>query len=152
MPRITKKQMDAMLAAGNVEVTPATRKPPAKSAPSEPVKVVRLDMPPSTNNLFLSRGRKRIKTPEYRQWIKDNEGEARRLTPPAKYPVRVCWALCGKVNRSRDGANTEKAFCDLLVSVGVLKGDSLKYVVGERWDYQPSDEEQHILVWIEEVG
>jgi hypothetical protein len=120
-------------------------------ASGETVSVVRFDMAPSTNNLFITSGRRRVKSPDYRAWIEANTAEAKRLAKPSKYPVRVCWSLCGKVNQARDGANTEKAATDLLVSVGVLAGDSLKYVAGERWDYRPSDEPEYMLVWLEEI-
>lgn len=140
-----------MIAEGTAEVVSATRLPATSAKANETRNVVRLTMPPSTNNLFLSRGKKRIKTPEYRAWIDENIAAATKLKPPTKYPVRVCWTLCGKVNEQRDGANTEKASVDLLVALKVLAGDSLKYVCGETWDYKPSEDEQHIMIWWEEI-
>jgi hypothetical protein len=128
-------------------VEDAARRPPQLDRPP----VVRFDKPPTTNNLFLSAGRKRVKTPEYRAWIERNKGEAARLAPPSKFPVRACYRLCGKFNTAADGANYEKPTIDLLVSVGVLPDDKLKYVTGGRWEYAPSSDEPHVLVWLEVI-
>lgn len=112
---------------------------------------VRFTKPPTVNNLFLTAGRKRVKTPEYRAWIDRNKAEAGRMSRPVSFPVRACYRLCGKFNVRADGANYEKPVIDLLVSEGVLPDDKLKYVTGGRWEYSPSSEEPHVIVWLEQV-
>ena len=124
--------------------TPADQPQP----PAAPT--VRLGLPPSGNNLFLNvPGRGRVKTPEYRAWIAANEATAKTLPPPVKYPVRVCYRLCGKVFRARDGFNCEKPLTDLLVSVKVLENDNLTRVTGGRWEYEPSATPPFVLMWLE---
>jgi Holliday junction resolvase RusA-like endonuclease len=97
------------------------------------------------------RGRGRVKSKQYRQWVEDNEHAAGALNTPTKFPVKVCLKVCGKVNVRRDLDNIIKPCIDLLVSTGVLPGDSVKYVTGGQWSYQPGDCEPFVLVWWEEV-
>lgn len=113
---------------------------------------VRFTIPPSVNALYFNkRGVGRVKTPDYSKWIKANSSAARTLRPPAKYPVRFCYKLCGKINRSRDGDNVSKAIQDILVAEKVLEKDSLMCVTGGRWEYAPSDDDPHVIVWLEEI-
>lgn len=90
--------------------------------------VVALPHPPSANNLFVTMGRRRFKSPEYRAWLDIARPLAMCLRPPAKYPCGVTIVIAGPVNMQRDAANFEKAVTDCLVSVGALAGDSLKHV------------------------
>lgn len=103
-----------------------------------PAGPVELTLPPSTNNLFLTAGRRRVKTPEYRAWIEANAAAARRVPrpdppPSLDHPVRVVTTVYGNkgFRRSRDVANVEKPVTDLLVSVGVLVDDSVMAGVWE---------------------
>lgn len=122
--------------------------PPGRKATSPSA---RFTKPPTVNNLFLTAGRKRVKTPEYRAWIERNKVEAGRMSRPERFPVRACYRLCGKFNVRSDGANYEKPVVDLLVSEKVLPDDKLKYVTGGRWEYCPSSEEPHVIVWLEVI-
>lgn len=111
-----------------------------------------LSLPPSTNNLFMNaKGRGRVKSKQYREWIEDNGHAAGSLKTPDRFPVRVCLKVGGKLNVRRDLDNLIKPCLDLLVSVGVLPDDSWKYVTGGRWEYQPGECDPFVLVWWEEV-
>lgn len=112
---------------------------------------VELPVPPSTNNLFASaKGtRRRFITAEYRAWKELAAPLAAALKSPAAYPVEVWLTLAGKgINPQSDVANREKATTDLLVSCGVLAGDSLKYVVGNHQVYRPDDGPPRVVVEI----
>ena len=111
----------------------------------------RLTLPPSTNNLFITVKRRRVKSPQYRAWIEENRGEAGRLATPTAFPVRVAIEVHGKLNVRRDLDNIIKPTLDLLVSAGVLPDDNVRHVTGGRWEYHPSADEPHVVVWWEEV-
>lgn len=89
------------------------------------VACVYLDVPPSTNNLYLNARKGRVKSPAYRAWIKENAHSANMLTP-VEGRFRIVYTLGGKVNKGRDLANIEKALTDLLVAVGAIPGDSIR--------------------------
>lgn len=112
---------------------------------------IRLPLPPSTNNLFASvviAGRpRRVKTKQYKDWIAAGEKyllERRLATMPS--PVRLIIAVVGKVSRARDLGNFEKATTDLLVSCGVIEGDSLMHVRNIVLSYEPSEEPGEVIV------
>ena len=78
-----------------------------------------LPLPPSTNNLFVTLGNKRVKSSRYSAWLKE-AGQmvvAQRVgqfTPDAPYSVEV-WCYFSD-NRKRDADNYHKAVQDLLSS------------------------------------
>jgi len=89
-----------------------------------------LPVPPSTNALFANaRGKGRVKTPEYKAWLKSAgllvsfqtaKTRVRSVPSPVIVEVRI-----GKVNQARDADNFMKAVNDLLVACGVIAGDNL---------------------------
>ena len=96
-----------------------------------------LPMPPSTNNLFATVGKKRIRTVEYTAWAKEAGYLLNRQRPPL---------VAGKVSllieveepktaRHQDCTNRVKAVEDLLVSHRVIQGDDQRFVreVTARW-------------------
>jgi len=96
-----------------------------------------LPMPPSTNNLFATVGKKRIRTVEYTAWAKEAGYLLNRQRPPL---------VAGKVSllleveepktaRRQDVCNREKAVIDLLVNHGVIQSDDQRHVreVTMRW-------------------
>lgn len=97
-------------------------------APAGRLPYVVLPVPPSTNNLFLSVGRRRVKTPQYRAWIAEADPIAARLQPPPGTPFGVSITVYGhgRLNTARDLANCEKAIVDSLVRTGVIPGDSIR--------------------------
>lgn len=88
---------------------------------------VPVPVPPSTNNLFLSMGRKRVKTPEYRSWLEVAILSFRQLSKPERFPVEVVIQIHGgkRFNTRRDVGNCEKAISDALVEAGVIPDDSI---------------------------
>ena len=61
----------------------ATKRADMKTYPAWPCVV---ELPPSTNNLFLTRGRKRVKSPNYRAWISRVLNVMRPYAQPVTYP------------------------------------------------------------------
>ena len=96
-------------------------------------------IPPTSNNLFLTRGRKRIKTAQYRQWIEANGPRLRSMQKATVYPVEVRMTIYGGkgFRTNSDIANREKAATDLLVSCGILIDDSVKFVRKTTAEYVP---------------
>jgi len=114
---------------------------------------VSVPVPPSANNLFPTVRGKRVVSGEYRAWRAVAHPLLAALAPPAAYPVEVWLTLAGKgVNARRYVANLEKAVTDSLVAVGVLPGDSLKYVTGHHQIYRPDDGPPRVVVRLEPGG
>ena len=84
-----------------------------------------LDAPPSTNNLYLSAGRKRVKTVEYRRWIKASEEEfwvqGCYNHMPEKTPLWVQILAC--VGYKRDLDNLLKPLMDILQRSNAIADD-----------------------------
>lgn len=130
------------------ESVPARKDP--LSVLSGVLKRVQIAPPPSTNNLFLTSGRKRVQTPEYRAWLAQVVPELSKLERPAVFPVAVVLTLVGrppKINMRRDVGNIEKACGDALVKAGVIPDDCLKYVTRCVQQYRTSDDGPG--VWVE---
>lgn len=125
---------------------------PKRDTSTQDSKSATLTLPPSTNGLFLSAGRRRVKTPEYRDWITENTWKVAAMEKPTAFPVHVRIKVCGKVNARRDLDNLIKPTLDLLVSAGVLPDDNVKHVTGGRWEYDPIESEPHVVVWLEEAS
>jgi Holliday junction resolvase RusA-like endonuclease len=101
---------------------------------------INIPLPPSTNNLFINLKRGgRTESPKYRAWKKEVSPILESVPAVKSYPVQLTLAVrVGKGWRSNsDIANREKAATDALVSAGILKDDTCKYVqrvVIELWD------------------
>lgn len=99
--------------------------------------VLNLSMPPTTNNLFVGTGRRRVRSPQYNAWINTAGWElTRQRAPRLKGPVAVLIEV--SLNESTDTwdvCNREKAPMDLLVTHGVIQGDNRPCVreVCMRW-------------------
>jgi Holliday junction resolvase RusA-like endonuclease len=111
-----------------------------------------LPLPPTTNNLFINRGKGRVKSPEYRTW------QARAATILAKsgkwhggYPVRVSIAILGGSDwrMNSDIANREKATVDALVQSGVIHDDSCKHVQEVSIRYESANQDVPSVVRVE---
>ena len=92
--------------------------------------VLHLPMPPSTNNLFATVGKKRIRTVEYIQWAREAGYVLNRQRPPlvAGKVSLLIEVENPKTAHRQDVANREKAVVDLLVSRGVIQGDDQRFV------------------------
>lgn len=88
---------------------------------------VTLPIPPSTNHLFFTKGRRRIKSAEYRAWTSEVLPILRRLARVAP-PVEIEVTVCGKVNAQRDLDNMLKPIGDALVESGVIENDNVRHV------------------------
>lgn len=111
-------------------------------------------MPPSANNLFRSMVGKtggvfRVKTTEYKRWIKSAELELMRLRGPESMPARLRLTARGKINRARDLDNMIKPIQDALVEYEVIPGDNLMNVIGLVVDYKPDHGEPRVSVTLE---
>lgn len=85
--------------------------------------------PPSVNNLFVNvRGRGRVKSKAYRDWIAANAWKVQRLEPitAPRFGVSL-WVYGGEgLNMGRDIDNMAKPVLDLLVATKRIPGDSLR--------------------------
>lgn len=102
---------------------------------------VTLPYPPTTNNLFINRGKCRIKSPEYRAWAQE-AGWAIKAQCPVHLvrlhgPYAATFTLDRPDKRARDIANTEKALSDALVSAGIVRDDSDAQEITLRWSDRP---------------
>lgn len=98
-----------------------------------------LPFPPSVNAMYLNnkgRGRGRIPTPEYSAW-KDQAAWELKAQKPPKITERCTVEIHIDDKRQGDADNRAKAVLDLLVSGGVLLGDSKKYVKGTYCGWEP---------------
>lgn len=92
--------------------------------------VLDLPMPPSTNNLFASDGKRRFRSAEYTAWI---TAAGYRLNAQHPSPMAGKVAILidveePKTARRQDVANREKAVVDLLVSHRIIEGDDQRFV------------------------
>jgi Holliday junction resolvase RusA-like endonuclease len=105
--------------------------------PAHDVVVLELSMPPSTNNLFVNKGRGRVDSPKYTAWKQLAGWELLRQRPPRiKGQVSVLIEVSlSESNDTWDVTNRTKATEDLLVSQGVIQGDNRPFVheVTTRW-------------------
>jgi|ERR1700722_2340694 len=123
---------------------------------AEPVKPLQtvfscvLPLPPSTNNLFASVGKRRVKSKAYRDWITEAIQSVEEVFSVAT-PVSITLTLTGQVNEQRDLANIEKASVDLLVAWDVIPDDSLKFVHSINLRYLPSDSSPCVQVEVRTI-
>ena len=97
--------------------------------------VLTIPRPPSVNALYKNvPGKGRVKTKEYRQWIKEAGWilKAQGFTPMTGW-VAMSVRVVKPDRRKRDLMNIEKALSDLLVSTGVIEDDRLITVAKFAW-------------------
>lgn len=93
-------------------------------------------LPPSSNNLFLSAGNRRVKTPRYRGWL-DVAGWEIATQRPAKIAGPYAMTLWfERAKRRSDISNRVKAVEDVLVTHGVIEDDSLCQKLSAEWSNQ----------------
>ncbi len=86
--------------------------------------------PPSLNNLYPTHGTKRVRSSEYRAWISAAGWEIklqwqRQGGQPIEGAYRI--AVVAHLLQRRDPDNLWKALLDLLVELGITKGDAAAY-------------------------
>lgn len=87
-----------------------------------------LPIPPSTNNLFVTRGKLRVKSERYLRWIND-AGKHIVIQRVPKLIGEVAVTLWVPRDNRRDADNEIKPVLDLLVRHQVIERDSMGYVV-----------------------
>lgn len=96
-----------------------------------------MPMPPSTNNLFVNRGRKRARSSKYDLWVTAAGWELKRQRAShVAGPVSLAFEFEeGIDNRKRDISNLIKAPEDLLVRHGVITADDNSIVreISMKW-------------------
>lgn len=92
--------------------------------------VITLPMPPTTNNLFVGTGNRRVKSGPYKSWELRAGWDLLRQRPPRiKGPVAVLIEVSDAESADNwDLCNREKAAMDLLVTQGVIQGDHKRIV------------------------
>lgn len=93
---------------------------------------------PSVNNLYITRGKFRVKSPAYRAWLELVVPLLTALPKPERFPVRVVVTLIEKVHRGMDGDNAIKSVIDSCVKAGVFPNDNLKYITAVEFAYRPA--------------
>lgn len=93
--------------------------------------VLHLPTPPSVNSLYRNVPRVgRVKTTPYKNWCDAADlvlaYQLRGKDLPIEGPVSCHYTV--RNHRSRDLGNYEKALGDILVSAGIIEGDSWEYI------------------------
>lgn len=84
-----------------------------------------LPYPPTTNNLYMNVGKRRIRTPRYDAWLKEGAAMIARQRPEkVAGPYSLCLQAVRPDRRARDLGNLEKPVSDLLVKCGIVRDDS----------------------------
>jgi Holliday junction resolvase RusA-like endonuclease len=113
-----------------------------------------LTIPPTTNNLFATVGKKRIASEEYKSWQEVNGWPLKNKMSREyrfEYPVRIIITIRGGKGfpESRDASNCIKAVEDLLVKCGVITGDTVKHVREVRALYLPPEGDEKATCTVE---
>jgi Holliday junction resolvase RusA-like endonuclease len=89
---------------------------------NRPTIILKLSVPPTVNNLFLTAGRRRVKSKRYRAWQKTAGWE---LLTQRHGCIGGPWTadIVLPTNLKGDTDNYSKALLDLLVSHGVVDDD-----------------------------
>lgn len=91
---------------------------------------IHLPFPVSVNDMYLNNkgaGRGRVPSPEYNAW-KDLAGYAINRQKPGAFKLRAIVMIDLDERRQGDADNRAKPVLDLLVTYGVLAGDSKRHV------------------------
>lgn len=87
--------------------------------------ILTIPKPPSTNNLFIGSGKRRIRSPGYRAWAEAAGWELQRQRPSKTVgPVSLFYEIQEPATKRRtDLGNYEKAATDLLVTHELIEAD-----------------------------
>lgn len=93
-----------------------------------------LPYPVTTNNLFATVGKRRIKSEGYERWLRAAQGAILEQGRKKLHGnVSLSIALVRPDKRRRDLSNTIKCIEDLLVSMQVIDDDSLVQRISIQW-------------------
>jgi crossover junction endodeoxyribonuclease RusA len=92
--------------------------------------VLTLPFPISVNAMYADGKTRRHKSQRYADWLAEAGYALKSQRPPQiKGPYHITYAFQeGQDKRARDAFNLEKGVTDLLVTYGVVEGDSNKYL------------------------
>lgn len=92
--------------------------------------IIRLPMPPTDNHLFAGNGKRRYRTKEYDDWIKEAGWRIATQRPPKSLAgVSILIEVSDQESTSSwDLTNRHKAAMDLLVKHKIIQNDSKRYV------------------------
>lgn len=108
--------------------------------------------PPTTNNLFMNVGKRRVPTKAYRSWrelvcvVIDNQMHGQK---PIDGPYHMVIELDRPDKRARDVSNYAKAIEDALVVAKVVRDDSDALSLMLKWSDRAPGKEAHAHVEIE---
>jgi len=86
---------------------------------------INLPYPPTTNNLFLNVGKRRVRTPRYDAWLREGAAMIAQQRPQkVTGPYALYLRAVRPDRRARDLGNLEKPVSDLLVKCGIVRDDS----------------------------
>jgi len=95
---------------------------------------LRLPFPPTVNNLFINKGKARIRSPRYDAWRAEAGAMLIEQSPRRVFGAFELSIHCERPDRrARDVANLIKAVEDLLVHHQVIEDDSLAQSVSIAW-------------------
>lgn len=106
---------------------------------------LRLPVPPSTNHLYATIGRKRVRSQKYKAWLSEAGWEIVRRRPN-RLIGRVNFSMAVPRNLRRDLDNFLKAPLDLLVEHSLIEDDSKVERISVTWHDEDLDE-AFIEVW-----
>lgn len=87
--------------------------------------MIQLPYPPTTNNLFINVGKRRVRSAGYDAWLREASAMVAQQRPAKVHgPYRMTMLATRPDRRSRDLGNLEKPVSDLLVKCGVVRDDS----------------------------
>lgn len=116
---------------------------------------IELPIPPSTNNLFVTRRGKRYKSNHYLAWIKEADLMLMvQRAKPVPSPVSIVVRIIGGDGwtRGRDLDNAIKPVLDLCKMAGLILDDNCNHVVSVRAFYcEPRGEKAACCVEIEHL-
>ena len=112
--------------------------------------MIQLPLPPSTNNLFATVSRKRVKSQAYTRWLSAAGWELKAQNPePIKGRFHFTMVVYPPDKRRRDLDNLLKAPLDLLKTHGVIEDDSLAQSISVSWSESPMIVPAHVRVTVE---
>lgn len=89
-------------------------------------------VPPSTNKLYATIGRRRVKAMSYLAWINEAGWEI-KSQHPFLIPGQVAVEYVCPINPKRDLGNFEKGLSDLLVRMGIIEDDKHITEIRLKW-------------------
>lgn len=114
--------------------------------------MIQLPYPPTTNNLFVNVGKRRVRSKGYDAWLSEAAAMVAQQRPQKLAgPYRMTLMAYRPDRRARDLGNLEKPVSDLLVKCGIVRDDSDAAVILLFWADGPPNKAGGVQVTIEAV-